>query len=134
MAVPRAPENLFINRNSSYSVIRWDKVIQDIGNDPDYIPGYTTVTAYYVYKTENPALADWTLLKKVITDDNFVDKDVFYIDFAPGNYLYRVCAENVDGIGPCAISYGIIGNPDEVIITQPCKWDVGLWDVCIWGP
>lgn len=131
MAVPQAPRNLFINRNANYAIVKWSKVIQDISNPPQY----TNVIRYYVYKTSNPALLNWGTPQAIITTgDKYADKDVFWIDFAPGNYLYRVCAENADGIGPCAISYGIIGNPDEIITTIPCKWDVGKWDKCVWGP
>jgi len=129
--LPQAPKNLFINRNNDYAVVRWDKVVQDVSDPPEY----TQVIKYYIYKTSNPALLNWGIpVKEITTDDNYVDKDVFWIDFNAGNYLYKICAENAIGMGTCAISYGIIGNPDEVMITFPCLWDSGLWDVCVFGP
>jgi len=129
MALPQAPRNLYANRNDNYTVVKWDKVIKD-KSDP---PQYTAIIAYYVYKTANPNGTNWELQPKIITDDEFVDKDVFWIDFNPGNYLYRVCAENSTGIGDCAVTYGSIGNPDEIVTVLPCRWDVGKFDVCVWG-
>lgn len=123
MAKPRAPENFFVNRTSSQAILVWDKVVKDLDLD------YTTVTAYYVYRTLNPARRDWQLLKKVITNDKFVDKDVFCIDFSPANYLYRICAENAEGIGPCAVSYGIISTVQEIVTPTEALWDVALWGV-----
>ena len=133
MPIPMAPKNLYVNRTSSYSIIRWDKVIQNIGVSPNYIPQYTDVIAYHVYKTENPAALVWNPLKTIITTDNFSDTDIFCIDFAPGNCLYKVCAENADGIGLCATTFGIIKSPDEVITVYPALWDASLWDVDVWG-
>jgi hypothetical protein len=134
MAVPQAPKNLFINQTPNYSVVRWDKVIQDIGSSPNYIPAYTKVTSYSVYKTDNPSMNNWVLLSTITSTDNFGDVDAFYIDFIPGNYIYKVCASNIVGMGPCASSFGILGNPQAIITTQPGLWDVSLWDASVWGP
>lgn len=134
MSIPQAPTNLFVNRNSNYSVIRWDKVLQDIGDAPNYIPQYTTIIAYYVYKTSNPAALNWTFVKKIITNDNYSDKDIFCLDFTPGNFLYKVYAENSDGIGLVAISFGIAGNVQTIVTVQSCLWDIGYWDECLWAP
>ena len=127
---PQAPNNLIVNRRNDITVLVWDKVIQDV-DDP---PQYTDVIAYWVYRTGNPARRDWELLKRIITIDPYGDIDTFFIDFDPGNYLYRVCAENSIGIGPCTVSYGIISIAEQDIGVTPCKWDVGKWDECYWGP
>jgi len=128
--LPQAPRNLIVNRRDDITVLVWDKVIQDV-DDP---PQYTDVIAYYVSRTGNPARRDWDLLKIIITTDPFNDIDTFYIDYAPGNYLYRVCAENAIGIGPCAIEYGIISVTEQDIEIGPCLWDEGKFDECLWAP
>jgi len=128
MAKPKKPENFYINRSGSAAILVWDKVVKDIDQN------YTNIVGYYVYKTANPNGIEWgNPIYFVETPDNFVDPDVFYIDYAPENVLYRVCAYDGIEIGECAISYGIISEGDITTIPEPCRWDVGLWDVCLWG-
>ena len=127
---PKAPTNLFVNLTQTYAVVVWDKVIKDLDNV------YTDVIAYHVYRTLNPALkADsWQFLRKITSSDGFNDKDVCFIDFSAKNknYLYRVCPENSVGIGPCAISYGIIGSGEPVDIDNYLIWNVGKWNQKLW--
>jgi len=127
---PKAPENLFINFTPNYTVIVWNKVIKDLDNK------YTKVIAYYIYKTLNPSLKSdsWQYLGKIITEDEFSDKDVCFIDFSASNknYFYKVCAENNIGIGPCAISYGIIGSGESLEVDNYLIWNQGKWNQKLW--
>ena len=130
MALPKAPKNFYVNRRSDISVLVWDKVIKDVEQN------YTNVIAYHVYRTANPARREWEKLHVIITPDSFGDIDTFFIDFDPGNFLYRVCPENSEGIGNCAVSYGLVQViPDEevevdnyLIWNDPTrKWNQKLW-------
>ena len=129
---PQVPTNLFINLTDNYTVICWDKVVKDIENT------YTTITAYYVYKSNNIANRNWKILRKITSKDVFNEVDTFCIDWEAnnGNYIYKVCPENAVGIGACAVSLGIIGsvepidlsfNVDNYLIWNQGKWDQKLW-------
>lgn len=130
MLLPKSPEKLFINRFDGFAVLSWDKVVKDI-SDP--LALYTTVLAYNVYKTSNPAMRDWVLLKSVTSTDGFGDIDTFYIDFNPGNYIYKVCAVNSIGEGPCIVSFGITATSTIEASPVTALWDEALWDESLYG-
>jgi len=125
---PKAPTNLFVNLTASDAVICWDKVVKDITNL------YTKITAYYVYRSDNPANRGWKFLKKITSKDGFTEVDTFIIDYSAANknYMYKVCPENASGIGPCAVSYGIIGKGEPIDIDNYLIWDQGMWDQKFW--
>jgi hypothetical protein len=130
MEKPQAPRNLFVNLTQNFAVVIWDKVTKDLDGN------YTTITAYYVYRTMNPSLKEnsWQFLKRITSEDEFNDKDVCFIDFNAENknYLYRVCPENEVGIGPCAISYGIIGSSEPVALDNYLIWNKTKWNQKLW--
>jgi len=129
MAKPKAPTNFYINRYPTFNVLVWNSVVKDLDQN------YTRILAYNIYRTQNPAGKDWVPLKTWTLADpnNYNDPHIEWIDFSPGEFLYRVCAVNAEGEGDCAISYGIIGEGGLPIIPTPCLWDVGLFDQCLWG-
>lgn len=127
MSIPKAPQNVFVNLTNNYAIIVWDKVIKDIDNN------YTKILAYYIYKTDNPSKREWTLLKKIVSKDEFDEVDTFYIDFSAKNqnYLYKICAENDEGVGLCSVSYGVISS-GEILEFSCAKWDFGKFDENFW--
>jgi len=128
MAKPKKPINVFINRDNTVTIIHWDKVVKDISNV------YTSIIAYYVYKTTNAASRDWTLVKKIISQDVLSEIDNFCIDFNPNECIYAVVAENASGISEYAAAYGISGaNMQSINVDNYLYWDIGKWDEKLWA-
>lgn len=128
MAKPKKPENFFVNRTGSASVLVWDKVIKDVNQNRIDVDGY------YVSATANPNGTgfDNGLLGVVITDDRFIDKDVFFIHYTDENLLFRVCPFKGSEIGECATSIGIMSD-GAITVPKSALWDVSGWDIDLWG-
>ena len=127
--LPLAPTNFFVNIKGSSAILVWDKVIKNEARN------YIDVVGYFVYRTANPNGIGWeNPYGYVETDDPYADTDVFFMDFAvDGDYLYKVCATE-DGItiGLCAEGHGIVGD-GQINTPKVALWDVGGWDVSLWG-
>lgn len=126
MAKPKKPQNFYINRNGSASVLVWDKVIKDVEQN------YIEVDGYKIYSSTNPNGGDWETLGEVLTDDRFVDKDVFFIHYTEDNLLFMVCPFKGSDIGECAVSAGI-SSEGAITVPSSALWDSALWDIDLWG-
>lgn len=129
MSKARAPRNFFVNNKGNTNFLVWDKVNRDITHN------LVNIVSYYIYKTANPSANDWGSPYGIVnTSDNYIDTDVFFIDFdGEGNYLYRVCPVDDTGvIGECTKGFGIVGAGT---ITTPttAEWDLSGWDISIWA-
>lgn len=126
MSAPNKPTNFYVNRNGSMAILKWDKVLKD--TDQNYI----AVDGYYVSSTANPNGAGWVAEGTVITNDNFMDKDVFFIKYTSDNLLFRVCPFIGSVIGECATSIGIV-SVGNTPIPAGGLWNIGGWDIDIWS-
>jgi len=134
---PKVPEKFFVIERKHHSILKWDKVTQDINGNP------VTIQKYEIYRTSKTNGYGYDLLFEVLTTDSSGDVDTCFVDVEIDDgivYFYKISVVNTlseeSDLTPEKTDYyfgDIQDKKVEVADEIVGRYDVSLFDTVIYG-
>ena len=136
MAIPKTPESFFVIKRNNHAIVKWDKVVEDVDDNP------ITVKKYNVYRTRKTNSKEYVLFKEVNTTDFNSDIDTCFVDIdieVNEVYFYKISCIDISDIEGEATSeksgiyFGDLqDNKPEKAELIAGRWDVSTWNTVVY--